>query len=123
MTQQAREKALQRFEDKHVGVMIATDVAARGLDLNDITLVVNYDPPLDDKGYVHRVGRTARAGRGGTSITFVTPEQLGDVSRMAARLDLHAEFQQEGMTISPPRTVFSGSTRGKRSGLRKPRRR
>jgi superfamily II DNA/RNA helicase len=123
MTQQAREKALQRFEDKHVGVMIATDVAARGLDLNDITLVVNYDPPLDDKGYVHRVGRTARAGRGGTSITFVTPEQLGDVSRMAARLDLHAEFQQEGMTIAPPRTVFSGSTRGKRSGLRKPRRR
>ena len=65
MTQQAREKALQRFEDKHVGVLIATDVAARGLDLDDITLVVNYDPPLDDKGYVHRVGRTARAGRGG----------------------------------------------------------
>ena len=123
MTQQAREKALQRFEDKHVGVMIATDVAARGLDLNDITLVVNYDPPLDDKGYVHRVGRTARAGRGGTSITFVTPEQLGDGSRMAARLDLHAEIQQEGMTIAPPRTVFSESTRGKRSGLRKPRRR
>jgi ATP-dependent RNA helicase RhlE len=123
MTQQAREKALQRFEDKHVGVMIATDVAARGLDLNDITLVVNYDPPLDDKGYVHRVGRTARAGRAGTSITFVTPEQLGDVSRMAARLDLHEEFQQDGMSIAPPRTVFSGSTRGKRSGLRRPRRR
>jgi ATP-dependent RNA helicase RhlE len=123
MTQQARERALKRFEDRHVGVMIATDVAARGLDLNGITLVVNYDPPLDDKGYVHRVGRTARAGRGGTSVTFVTPEQLGDVSRMAARLDLHEEFQQEGMAIAPPRTVFSGSARGKRSGLRRPRRR
>ncbi len=86
MTQQAREKALQRFEDKHVGVLVATDVAARGLDLDDITLVVNYDPPLEDKGYVHRVGRTARAGRGGMSVTFVTPDQQGDVSRMAARL-------------------------------------
>jgi superfamily II DNA/RNA helicase len=123
MTQQAREKALHRFEEKHVGVLIATDVAARGLDLDDITLVVNYDPPLDDKGYVHRVGRTARAGRGGVSVTFVSPEQLGDVSRMAARLDLHEEFELEGMKVAPPRTVFSGSARGRRSGLRGPRRR
>jgi ATP-dependent RNA helicase RhlE len=123
MTQQAREKALQRFEEKHVGVLIATDVAARGLDLDDITLVVNYDPPQDDKGFVHRVGRTARAGRTGTSVTLVTPEQLGDVSRMAARLDLHAEFELEGMKVAPPRTVFSGSSRGRRSGLRGPKRR
>jgi superfamily II DNA/RNA helicase len=123
MTQQARERALQRFEDKHVGVLIATDVAARGLDLDDITLVVNYDPPQDDKGYVHRVGRTARAGRAGTSVTFVTPDQLGDVSRMAARLDLHAEFELEGMKVAPPRTVFSGSARGRRSGLSRPKRR
>ena len=121
MTQQARERALQRFEDKHVGVLIATDVAARGLDLDDITLVVNYDPPQDDKGYVHRVGRTARAGRSGMSVTFVTPDQLGDVSRMAARLDLHEEFELEGMKVAPPRTVFSGSTAaGRRSGLSKP---
>ena len=60
-------------------MLVATDVAARGLDLDDITLVVNYDPPQDDKGYVHRVGRTARAGSSGTSITFVTPDQQGDV--------------------------------------------
>ena len=80
--------------------------------------VVNYDPPQDDKGYVHRVGRTARAGRAGVSVTFVTPDQLGDVSRMAARLDLHAEFEQDGMKVAPPRTVFSGSSRGRRSGLR-----
>ena len=123
MTQQARERALQRFEDKHVGVLIATDVAARGLDLDDITLVVNYDPPQDDKGYVHRVGRTARAGRSGISVTLVTPDQAGDVSRMAARLDLHEEFELEGMKVAPPRTVFSGSTRGRRSGLSRPRRR
>jgi ATP-dependent RNA helicase RhlE len=123
MTQQAREHALHRFEDGHVGILVATDVAARGLDLERITLVVNYDPPKDDKGYVHRVGRTARAGRAGTSITFVTPQQLGDVSRMAARLDLHAEFEQEGMKVAPPRVVFSGGAKGRRSGLRPRRRR
>ena len=122
MTQQAREKALQRFEDKHVGVLVATDVAARGLDLDDITLVVNYDAPLDDKSYVHRVGRTARAGRAGTSVTFVTPQQQGDISRMAARLDLHAEFELEGMKVVPPRTVFKGGPKGRRSAFRPPKR-
>jgi len=109
MRQEARERALQRF--------------ARGHDLHDITLVVNYDPPMDDKGYVHRAGRTARAGRTGTSVTFVTPDQQGDVSRMAARLELHEEFEEEGMKVAPPRILFSGSARGRRSGLRKPRRR
>ena len=123
LSQEARERALHRFEQGHVGVLVATDVAARGLDLEGISLVVNYDPPLDDKGYVHRVGRTARAGRTGTSVTFVTPEQRGDVSRMAARLDLHEEFEQEGMKVAAPRVVFSGGARGKRSGLRRPRKR
>jgi superfamily II DNA/RNA helicase len=118
MRQEARDRALKRFAEGHVGVLVATDVAARGLDLHDITLVVNYDPPMDDKGYVHRVGRTARAGRSGTSVTLVTPDQQGDVSRMAARLDLHEEFEQEGMKVAPPRVVFSGGPKG-RSGLRR----
>jgi superfamily II DNA/RNA helicase len=123
LSQEARERALHRFEQRHVGVLVATDVAARGLDLEGISLVVNYDPPLDDKGFVHRVGRTARAGRTGTSVTFVTPQQQGDVSRMAARLDLHEEFEQEGMKVALPRVVFSGGARGRRSGLRRPKRR
>jgi len=118
MTQPARQRALQRFESGRVDVLVATDVAARGLDLERISHVVNYDPPEDDKGYVHRMGRTARAGRSGTGITLVTAEQQGDVSRMAARLDLHHEFQEEGMTISAPRVVFSGAKGGRRSSLR-----
>ncbi len=122
MRQEARDRALKRFADGHVGILVATDVAARGLDLDDITLVVNYEPPQDDKGYVHRVGRTARAGKAGTSVTFVTPQQQGDVSRMAARLELHEEFQQEGMKVAPPRVLFSGGPRG-RSRLGKPKRR
>jgi ATP-dependent RNA helicase RhlE len=118
MTQPARTRALQRFESGRVDVLVATDVAARGLDLEHISHVVNYDPPEDDKGYVHRIGRTARAGRSGTGITLVTADQQGDVSRMAARLDLHEEFQQEGMKVAPPRVVFSGSRGGRRSSLR-----
>ena len=99
MTQQARERALKRFEEGKCDVLIATDVAARGLDLYAITHVINYDPPEDDKGYVHRVGRTARAGRSGTSITLVSAEQQGDVSRMASRLDLADEFQENVIKV------------------------
>jgi ATP-dependent RNA helicase RhlE len=123
MAQPARQKALERFDSGKVDVLVATDVAARGLDLERISHVVNYDPPQDDKGYVHRIGRTARAGRSGTGITLVTAEQQGDVSRMAARLDLHEEFREEGMKIASPRVVFSGSRGGRRSSLRAPSRR
>jgi ATP-dependent RNA helicase RhlE len=118
MTQPARQKALTHFEDGKVDVLVATDVAARGLDLDGISHVINFDPPDDDKSYVHRVGRTARAGRSGIGVTLVTAEQQGDVSRLAARLDLHEEFQEEGMKVAPPRTVFSGSKSGRRSSLR-----
>ena len=123
MTQPARQRALQRFETGKVDVLVATDVAARGLDLDRISHVVNFDPPEDDKAYVHRVGRTARAGRSGTGVTLVTAEQQGDVGRLAARLDLGQEFQQEGMKMAPPRVVFSGARGGRRSSLRKPARR
>ncbi len=123
MTQGARQRALARFESGRAQVLVATDVAARGLDLERISHVVNYDPPNDDKGYVHRIGRTARAGRTGTGITLVTADQQGDVGRMAARLDLHEAFEEEGMKVAPPRVVFSASASGRRSGLRRPRRR
>ena len=123
MTQGARQRALERFEAAHVDVLVATDVAARGLDLDGISHVVNYDPPQDDKGYVHRIGRTARAGRTGTGITLVTAEQQGDVGRMAARLDLDDAFELDGMKVAPPRVVYSASGTGRRSGLRARRRR
>ena len=112
--QALRERTLRRFERGEVNTLVATDVAARGLDVDNITHVVNYDAPEDDTGYVHRVGRTARAGRAGTGITFVLPEQQGDVSRMAARLKLEDEFTANGMEIAPARLVFS-SSRGRRT--------
>ncbi|MGH2650320.1 MAG: DEAD/DEAH box helicase [Actinomycetota bacterium] len=116
MTQAARERALSRFESAAVPTLVATDVAARGLDVEDIAHVINYDPPEDDKAYVHRVGRTARAGRTGTGVTLVLPDQQADVSRIAARLKLHEEFKSEGMKVAPPRLIYS-SHRGRRSLL------
>ena len=114
MSQGQRERALARFRAGTVTTLVATDVAARGLDLTDITHVINFDPPEDDKGYVHRVGRTGRAGRGGTGITFVLPEQQADVSRVASRLGHREQFEAEGMRVAPARRVYS-SRRGRRS--------
>jgi ATP-dependent RNA helicase RhlE len=122
LAQSARERALARFESGRSTVLVATDVAARGLDVEHIEHVINFDPPEDHRGYVHRVGRTGRAGRGGNGITLVTRDQQGDVGRMAAALDLHDEFGESGMAVPPPRVVFSGSPGGRRSSLR-PRRR
>jgi superfamily II DNA/RNA helicase len=111
MTQTAREKSLSRFDKGSAKALIATDVAARGIDLDHITHVVNFDPPEDNKAYVHRVGRTGRAGRAGTGVTFVTDEQQADVSRIAARLELREEFEQEGRKTAAPKLVYSSRAR------------
>jgi len=123
MSQAARERSLSRFASGKADVLVATDVAARGLDLEHITHVVNYDPPDDDKSYIHRVGRTARAGRTGTGITLVTPDQRADVSRMVRQLGLEAEFVESGFKVLPPQLVYVGGRgRGRMMG-RRPRRR
>jgi len=114
MSQSQRERALARFRAGAVTTLIATDVAARGLDLTEITHVINFDPPADDKGYVHRIGRTGRAGRGGNGITFVLPEQQADVSRVASRLGHREQFESEGMRVAPAKRVYT-SRRGRRS--------
>src|SRR6188472_4298399 len=83
LTQGQRQRALERFDSGVVTTLIATDVAARGLDLDDVTHVINFDPPEDGKAYTHRVGRTGRAGRSGTGVTLVLPEQQADMRRVA----------------------------------------
>ena len=114
MPQSARERALERFRIGKVTTLVATDVAARGLDLEAISHVVNYDPPDDHKGYVHRVGRTGRAGRSGRGITLVLPEQQADVSRVAAMAGHREQFEETGMRTARPKLVYS-SRRGRRS--------
>jgi superfamily II DNA/RNA helicase len=114
MPQNARQRTLRRFRDGEVRTLVATDVAARGLDLEAITHVINFDPPEEDKDYVHRVGRTGRAGKSGNGITFVLPEQQADVSRLAARLGYREQFEREGMRVAAPRRVYT-SRRGRGS--------
>lgn len=76
VTQQMRERVLNRFRDGKVEVLVATDVAARGIDIEEIDIVFNYDVPQDPEDYVHRIGRTGRAGRSGRAITFVFGRDL-----------------------------------------------
>ena len=114
MTQGARERALARFRSGDVTTLVATDVAARGLDLDNITHVINFDPPADDTAYVHRVGRTGRAGRSGSGVTLVLPEQQADVSHVARKLGHAHQFESEGMRLAPARRVYT-SRRGRGS--------
>jgi ATP-dependent RNA helicase RhlE len=114
MAQSARQRTLRLFRSGEISTLVATDLAARGLDLEAITHVINFDPPEEDKDYVHRVGRTGRAGRGGNGTTFVLPEQQADVSRLAARLGHREQFEREGMRVAAPRRVYT-SRRGRGS--------
>jgi superfamily II DNA/RNA helicase len=92
-SQRQREKALAAFEDGRVDTLVATDVAARGIDVDGISHVINYDPPADREGYVHRVGRTGRAGRTGVGVTFFGREHARDLEKIADQLRLKAEFR------------------------------
>ena len=89
LSQNARERGLQAFSDGDVRVMVATDIAARGIHVDDIELVVHVDPPAEHKAYLHRSGRTARAGNDGDVITLVLPEQRSDFAALAraAKID------------------------------------
>lgn len=75
ISQYQRERILARFKEQRVNVLIATDVAARGIDINNLSHVINYSLPQNPESYVHRIGRTGRAGKEGTAVTFVTPDE------------------------------------------------
>jgi superfamily II DNA/RNA helicase len=122
LNQGQRERALRRFESGHATTLVATDVAARGLDLAGITHVINFDPPAEHSGYVHRVGRTGRAGRGGVGITLVLPDQQGDVSRVARMAGHTEQFASGGMTVAPARRVYSSRRGRSKWGTPSPRR-
>jgi len=88
LRQTARERALKDFQAGHHAVLVATDVAARGIHVDDVDVVVHFDPPEEHKGYVHRSGRTARAGREGVVVTFVLWNQELDVEKLQRRLGI-----------------------------------
>ena len=130
--QEAREKALARFRDGRVQVLVATDVMSRGIDVSGIDAVVNYDVPMDPEDYVHRIGRTGRAGATGHAYTFVAPDEitpLREIEYFTKKLvpvwDLEGFAYDDGRivpndrrsTTKVNRSLFSGS-RSKAKGPR-----
>jgi len=101
MVQNQRLRELARFERGDADVLVATDVFARGLDIDRITIVINFDPPGEAEDYVHRAGRTGRAGRDGLAVTFVMDDQRADVQKIADSLGLVDEFTRNGLKYVP----------------------
>jgi ATP-dependent RNA helicase DeaD len=87
LSQEARERTLRRFRAKQTTIMVATDVAARGLDIERLTHVVNWDFPHDREAYVHRIGRTGRAGRKGKAVTLALPSDRGRISQLSRSME------------------------------------
>ena len=113
-TQGQRERALKSFETGRVDTLIATDVAARGLDVDGITHVIQFDPPADAETYTHRVGRTGRAGATGVGITFVGGEHRQDMRKIASQLKLQRELETAGIGGAPERGPAHGGGRRRR---------
>jgi superfamily II DNA/RNA helicase len=91
LNQGARNRVLAGFRDGQLPVLVATDVAARGIHVDDVSVVLQVDPPADHKDYLHRAGRTARAGESGVVVTLALPHQVGMVRRMAGQAGIDAE--------------------------------
>jgi superfamily II DNA/RNA helicase len=102
-SQGQRRRALASFESGHIDTLVATDVASRGIDVDDITHVINFDMPEDSDTYVHRTGRTGRAGREGAAASFVLPDQFREMRQIAAAVGLSHEFESApgGRDIAP----------------------
>ncbi len=122
-TQAVREEALQNFKDSNLSVLVATDVAARGIDVDNITLVINYNLPEDPRNYIHRIGRTARAGKSGMAITFAVENDvrqlnniensIGQVIPVVTEQPFHKEFSTEPKQVKK-KVKKTNKTRRKR---------
>ena len=103
-------------------MLVATDIAARGIDVKDISLVVNYDVPNSPEDYIHRIGRTGRAGKSGVAITFATPDQHDEIRGIEKLLQAQiplSDLSDGGFSAVPPKPSRSGSGRSKHKFRRK----
>jgi len=124
-TQAVREEALQNFKESTLRVLVATDVAARGIDVDNITLVINYNLPEDPRNYIHRIGRTARAGKSGIAISFAVENDIrqltniensiGQVIPVVTAQPFHKEFSKAPIQVKKKKQVkkTNGSRRNK----------
>ncbi|HVV89908.1 MAG TPA: DEAD/DEAH box helicase [Solirubrobacterales bacterium] len=118
-SQRQRENALARFERGEVMTLVATDVAARGIDVPDVMRVINYDAPEDQAAYVHRIGRTGRAGRTGTGISFVLADEVGEMRKIARSLDLDFAAGRTETRSTRPHPPADGPRRKRRRRRRR----
>nr|WP_245885622.1 DEAD/DEAH box helicase [Xylanimonas oleitrophica] len=120
--QGAREQALRAFRNGHIDVLVATDVAARGIDVEDVTHVVNYQCPEDERTYLHRIGRTGRAGNKGTAVTFVDWDDVPRWQLIDRTLDLGFAEPVETYSSSPHLFSDLGIPEGTKGRLPKEKR-
>jgi superfamily II DNA/RNA helicase len=113
-SQGQRDRALSRFQSGRIDTLVATDVAARGIDIDGVSHVINFDPPADHQTYIHRVGRTGRAGKRGVGVTLVGAGERLEMRRLARRLGLDHELGGEEHRAAPTTPASRG---------RRPRRR
>ena len=119
-SQNARQRALAAFRDGRVRVMVATDVAARGIDIDNVTHVVNYDLPNEAEAYVHRIGRTGRAGLSGTAISFCAGDELDylwDIEKLIGN-EIPRDPDSVEPAYMPPKKSGGGRGRGRQGGNR-----
>ena len=107
LSQDARERVMSRFRNDQIKILVATDVAARGLDIDDISHVFNYDLPNDPEVFVHRIGRTGRAGKDGIAITLLTPHE----QRMLRRIESYTRQKQTQATLPSKADILAGRKR------------
>ena len=106
LTQQQRNFVLKKFREAELQILVATDIAARGLDIEGVTHVISYDIPRDVETYIHRIGRTGRAGEKGTAITFVTPGEVEKLSKIERGIKKQIEVQRPAKKISRPKQIL-----------------
>jgi ATP-dependent RNA helicase RhlE len=120
-SQSQRNAALSGFRNRTYRVMVATDVAARGLDIPDVSHVINYDLPDESENYIHRIGRTARMGKSGEALSLVTPEERATLGRLERTLGKQLDretvegFDAPQITAPKPVTIFRSSHNSRRS--------
>lgn len=124
--QRVREKILRNFRNGRIKILVATDLAARGIDVDDVTHVVNYELPIEPENYVHRVGRTGRAGKSGIAVSFCDPEDVGTLRAIERLINLpievdedhefHIEVPKNGPAAGKKKPQRGGGYKGRSSG-------
>jgi superfamily II DNA/RNA helicase len=130
LEQSQREEIMYEFKSGKINILVATDIVARGIDIDDIRLVINYDVPHDSEDYVHRIGRTARANNDGVAITFVSEKEQTQFKQIENFLekDIYKIPVPANLGEAPAYTPKAGGGRGgnrggrRRSGVGGPRR-